>query len=284
MQLKEFYQVYLRELKKIYAEGEAAAICNLVFEQVAKADRKLLLTHPGRMLEDVTLNHLHSALEKLKAGIPVQYVLGETIFFNLIFKVNPAVLIPRPETEELVNEALQFIRIHNKQTIIDIGTGSGCIPISIKRNEPGVKVSAVEFSEPALALAKENGAINGTEITWILMDFLNEKNWTTLPLYDVIISNPPYIPLSEKEVLDKNVTQHEPALALFVPDDDPLLFYREIAAFGKHHLGAGGKIFMEVHESYAPGVAELFIHEAYEATIIKDFFEKDRIVTATRCR
>lgn len=284
MLLKDFYHQYLYSLKQIYTEGEAAAICNLVFEHFAKADKKFIIRHPEYLVDESIANDLNKALIQLKTHTPVQYVLGETIFYNLNFSVTPAVLIPRPETEELVTAALHFITENKKQTLLDVGTGSGCIPVSIKKNYPGINVTALEFSISALHIARENGMKHEVQIDWQLADFLAERNWINFPCYDVITSNPPYIPLKEKHLLDKNVTDHEPSMALFVPDDDPLLFYKKIAALGKNHLNENGKIFMEVHENFAADVYDYFTAQGYEAAIIKDIFEKERIVTATRSR
>ncbi len=284
MQIKEFHTYFFNELKPLYNQHEATVITSMIFESFAGATKSTIITHPQRIIEKEILHKLKDALLQLKAYKPVQYIIGVAWFYNLLFKVSPAVLVPRPETEELVTTVIDFIKMNKKKTLLDIGTGSGCIPISIKKNIAHINVSAVDISEAALAVAKENAATHGTAITWHTMNFLDETNWKILPEYDIIVSNPPYIPQNEKDKLDKNVTAYEPGLALFVPDDEPLLFYKKIAAFGKKHLAANGSIFMETHKDYAKEVAEYFCLHQYDAIIKKDFFEKERMVTATRCR
>ncbi len=282
MQLKEYYIHFVNELKQFYDAHEASVICNMIFESTAQINNSALIIHPHQIIEKEMLDKLNEALTQLKLQVPVQYITGHAWFYNLQFKVSPAVLVPRPETEELVKIGIDFIITQNKKTVLDIGTGSGCIAISIKKNIPEISMHAIELSQAALAIAKENAVAHLTEITWQQMNFLDEEQWKLLPMFDVIVSNPPYIPLKEKDKLDKNVTAHEPHLALFVPDKQPLIFYEKIAAFGKDHLTKDGSIFMETHESYANEVAAHFNVNGYEAIVQKDFYEKERIVTATR--
>ena len=284
MQLKELYTHFLKELKPLYGADEASVISAMIFETIAQIDKSTLIIHPHRSVEKEKLNKITLALEQLKLFVPVQYIIGLVWFYNLQFKVSPAVLVPRPETEELVKTAVDYIKTHHKQTVLDIGTGSGCISISIKKTLPDIFVSAIEISESALMIAKENASTHQTNVEWIQMNFLDENNWKNLPIYDVIVSNPPYIPENEKDKLDKNVTEHEPHLALFVPDNQPLIFYEKIAAFGKKHLAKTGSIFMETHEDYAKEVAAYFIEQGYAAVVKKDFYEKERMVMATRSR
>jgi len=166
-------------------------------------------------------------------------------------------------------------------TILDIGTGSGCIPIAIKKNLPASKLTAIDISADALALAKENSVKHNAHINFMLLDFLHESTWSTLPLFDIIISNPPYIPLNEKEKLAKNVTDFEPHLALFVPDKSPLIFYEKIAVFGRDHLLPNGKIYLETHEDYAKETAALFRTHYQTVMIKKDMYDKDRMIIIT---
>ena len=284
MQLKELYIHFIKELKPLYNADEASVISSMIFETIAQMDKSTLIIHPNRIVEKEKLHKINLALEQLKLFVPVQYIIGHGWFYNLQFKVSPAVLVPRPETEELLAMVIDFIKTHHKQTVLDIGTGSGCIPISMKKTLPDIFVSAIEISEDALMIAKENASTHQTNIEWIQMDFLDESCWKGLPVYDVIISNPPYIPENEKDKLDKNVTAHEPHLALFVPDNQQLIFYEKIASFGKQHLAKDGKIFMETHENYAKEVAAHFIEEGYAAVVKKDFYKKERMVMATRFR
>jgi release factor glutamine methyltransferase len=216
---------------------------------------------------------------------PVQYVLGEAWFYNMKLKVNEQVLIPRPETEELVQLVLTHVAANQvaAPTILDIGTGSGCIAIALMKNIPAAIVTAIDVSGEALLVAKENAIDQDTTIQFFQTDFLNEAQWPVLPTFDIIISNPPYIPINEKEKLDINVTAFEPHHALFVPDNAPLLFYEKIATFGKTHLNPGGKIFMETHEDYAQETADLFSPFYSEVAIKKDIFGKERMVVAEIC-
>ncbi len=281
MQLREFYRSYLGELKLLYDQHEAEVICNMVFEEVASADKAVIITHPHRILEKETLAKMEFVLQQLLQQMPVQYILGKAWFYKLQFKVSPAVLVPRPETEELVALIIGHCKKTNAASLLDIGTGSGCIPISIKKNMPELQVTSIDISKDALSIAGENAQALETLVEFKAIDFLNETHWQELGNYDVIVSNPPYIPENESSRLNKNVTEHEPHLALFVPDNQPLLFYKKIAAFGLHHLNAGGCIFMETHEDYARQVAEHFNANGYQAQVKKDIFEKERMVVAT---
>ena len=206
-------------------------------------------------------------------------MLGEAWFYALKLKVNNQVLIPRPETEELVNLVLAK-KYASPPSILDIGTGSGCIPIAIKKNLPDCTISGIDISDGALRIALENSILHGTNISFIQADITDESGWHQFPQYDCVISNPPYIPLSEKALMDTNVTAYEPATALFVTDKDPFLFYRKIALFGKQHLNPGGMIFFETHENYAGEVATILSQDYKEVCIFKDVFGKERMVTA----
>jgi release factor glutamine methyltransferase len=196
--------------------------------------------------------------------------------------VNEHVLIPRPETEELVQLVLDQAMFDNTTpSILDIGTGSGCIAIAIKKNMPAARVTAIDVSMHALDIAKGNAAAQQTDIDFLAVDFLDEKRWNHLPKFDYIVSNPPYIPLNEKDKLDINVTAFEPHQALFVPDNLPLLFYEKIAVFGNTHLNSHGTIFMETHEDFAKETAALFTKDYKNVSIKKDLFGKERMVTAS---
>lgn len=284
MQLREFYNHYLSELKPLYEFEEASAISSMIFEYFANADKTAIITNPQQDIQPEELILLEDALLQLKRNTPVQYVIGHAWFAGLPFKVTPAVLIPRPETEELVMAAVDFCKKNSSKTLLDIGTGSGCIAVSIKKQLLFLDVNAIDISREALMVSKENSLRNEAPVNFFQMDFSDETNWHILKQYDVIISNPPYIPEQEKEMLEKNVTSHEPHLALFVPNNQALMFYEKIAAFGVLHLADGGSIFMETHENLAKEVAEHFNNRGYNAMIKKDMFEKERMVIANRCR
>jgi len=284
----KLYRSFLEQLQAIYNMQEASVITDWVFEKMAGVKKMDLIKHPAMEPEMKDAEKLDAALQQLLQHKPVQQVLGEAWFYKMLFKVNNQVLIPRPETEELVNWLLNDYKkqatLPASVSIFDIGTGSGCIAIALKKNLPAAIVTAIDFSEGALAIAKENTLTNNVEIDFIQLDFLNEQLWATLPCFNIIVSNPPYIPISEMEQLDKNVTAYEPHSALFVPDSTPLLFYEKIALFGRSNLKMGGCIYVEVHENYASQTAELFAGYQYEVEIKKDIFEKNRMLKLTHCR
>lgn len=280
MLLKELYRYSLVQLQELYPLDEATVIANWVFEKILNVKRADLLKNPNSLVNTTAHGIINQKLLQLLKHKPVQYVLGEAWFYSMKFKVNEQVLIPRPETEELVELIIKESK--KKMTdpaIIDIGTGSGCIPIALKKHLPAAAITAVDISAGALEVAKENAAEYYTRINFLLLDFLKMAEWKNLDLYDIIVSNPPYIPASEKYTMARNVTENEPAGALFVPDDQPLLFYEKIMVFARQHLNPGGSIYMEIHESYAADVAELFSKNFTRVSIRKDIFGKDRIVT-----
>ncbi len=209
------------------------------------------------------------------------------------FFVNEDVLIPRPETEELISLVVDDVRstkydvqceapITIGSRILDIGTGSGCIAISIKKELPECNITALDVSEQALSVAKKNAEDLNAKIEFVNNNFLDESIWDQLGEYDLIVSNPPYIPKKEKEILSKNVTEFEPGIALFVPNDDPFIFYKRIANFALSHLKFPGKVYVEIHEDYASEVNKIFTRYNFKAEIKKDIYGKDRIIKAYR--
>lgn len=281
MSVKNVYDGFISSLKDIYSISEAAAITDIVFESIAGMDRSAVVSESKKEFPENILNKLHACLKELLLDKPVQYVLGEAWFLNIKLKVAPAVLIPRPETEELALEVIKYCKGNNVKTLIDIGTGSGCIPIALKKNIPSLTVSAIDISEDALKVATGNSITHHTEITFTCIDFLAEKNWNDLTQFDIIVSNPPYIPIDEKQLMDKNVIAYEPHTALFVANDTALIFYEKIALFGKKHLSKNGKVFLETHKDYTEQVADHFTKNGYNAIVLKDMFGKNRFVTAT---
>lgn len=243
-----------------------------------------ILTEDIEDLEVLTEAKLSSIASRLIAQEPIQYITGKAPFYGYFFDVNPAVLIPRPETEELVYLVLSDVnkRAGWSPTIIDLGTGSGCIPITIAKELQSVKVSAADVSAEVLSVANKNAENLGVSIDFQKMDVLkyHENDWISNKQFDIIISNPPYIPQSEKSLMSVNVLDHEPHLALFVGDDDPLIFYRKIIELAEDHLTADGLLYFEVNEYNANEVKEL-ANGAYSVDIIKDMQGKERIV---RCR
>ncbi|MEP7108897.1 MAG: peptide chain release factor N(5)-glutamine methyltransferase [Ferruginibacter sp.] len=299
---KETYRGYLQQLQQIYSGTEAAVITDRVFESVAGLQRADIIKNPRHALDPSTLEHLNNCLAALLQQKPVQYVLGEAWFCQMRLTVNEQVLIPRPETEELVQLVVDNWQkgVGKKQpaisnpeflagtqtwegsggiSMLDIGTGSGCIAIAVKKSLPDIMMHAIDISPGSLSVAKINAINQQTDIRFLQVDFLEDKSWKDLPVFDVIISNPPYIPLNEKNKLDKNVSAFEPHSALFVPDDAPFFFYERIAEFGKKHLKRNGKIYVEIHEDFAKETAGVF-KPGYVVEIKKDMSGKDRILIA----
>jgi release factor glutamine methyltransferase len=282
MNSKELYRNFLVELQSVYDLTEATVITDWVFENVANIKKADLIKNPLQQIPGPVIKKLAAKQEELLQHKPVQYVMGNTQFYNMQFQVSDKVLIPRPETEEMTHLVINSYRFEQKQiSILDIGTGSGCIAVSLKKNLPSAKVIALDVSEDALEIARINAITNKTNIQCTLFDFLDENRWPELMLFDVIVSNPPYIPLKEKNTMGKNVVDHEPHTALFVPDNNPLLFYEKIAKFGRDHLNYNGKVFVETHEDYTKDVAALFGITYQQVLVKKDMFGKERIVIAT---
>ncbi len=282
MNSKELYRKFLVDLQTIYDLGEATVITDWVFEHVAGLKKADLIKNPLQQIPVSVVKKILDKKEDLLKNKPVQYVVGETVFCGLTFLVNDKVLIPRPETEELTALIFNTWRFETKQvSILDVGTGSGCIAVTLKKNLPSAKVMAADASYEALEIAHKNAVANKTNVQINLFNFLDESRWPELMLFDIIVSNPPYIPVKEKEKMDKNVVDHEPHSALFVADDNPLLFYEKIALFGRSHLNYNGKIYVETHEDYTKEVAALFKAAYRDVLVKKDMFGKERMVIAS---
>ena len=281
MTIMELYRFFLAQLLGLYPKSEAENICSLLLENKAGITRTDMIKEPDKILDLDTIQAINDCLPALLEHKPVQYITGEAWFYNIKLKVSPAVLIPRPETEELADMVIRYLENKPGSAVLDIGTGSGCIPIAIKKNCPDADVTAIDVSIDALDIAKENAQNQQTVISFHELNFLEEKSRERLHSFEVIVSNPPYIPENEKEKLDKNVTAFEPHTALFVTNERPLVFYEMIALFGQAHLKTNGKIFMETHEDLAEEVASLFHNDLYNSTIVKDISGKNRFVMAT---
>lgn len=270
--------VLTEKLQERHGLGEAKSIVKIVFEDA--------FDH-GRAFEEAQFEAIS---KRLVAGEPLQYVLGFADFFGLKFKVNPAVLIPRQETEELVDWVIQYLKsAHFSQApnLLDIGLGSGCIGISVLRKFPGLQLYGIEKSEAALAVAKENAALilknTRQSATFWAGDILDASQWTAFPSFEVIVSNPPYIPYRESHLVPEHVQAHEPGLALFVEDADPLVFYRAIADFSLERLSEGGCLFFECNEFNAPEVASLLRQKGFSPVELrKDLMGAERMVLAHR--
>ena len=277
MTLHDFKLKMISELSSIYEIDELNSIFNLLSEDYLKISRSKILLADEIDLDDEKETLFLNALEKLKNHEPIQYVLGKTSFMDLEFNVNSSVLIPRPETEELVR--LMLKEDLNGKEILDIGTGSGCIAISLAKNLPNAKVTALDVSEDALEVAKENAKLNNVNIEFInadIFEYQSEKK------YDVIVSNPPYVRESEKLLMKKNVLDFEPHLALFVDDIDPLQHYKSILNFSKMSLNKNGKIYLEINEKYEVEMKDLANYCGYLfSDCSKDMFGKNRFFAIT---
>ncbi len=273
-------QEALTALKKLYEEREAANIGDWVMEHITGKKRIDRLMDKQAPLSEQQIARLQSILAELATYKPVQYVLEEAWFAGDKYYVNESVLIPRPETEELVAWIIKNYELKIKN-LIDIGTGSGCIPVSLKKKLPEVAVTSIDVSGEALRVAKQNAETLNVDINFLQLDFLDEAQWHQLPVYDLIVSNPPYIKQSEESSMLPNVLKYEPALALFVPDEDALLFYRKIAAFAKTHLSAHGMIFLEINEALGNEVITLFENLGFETELRKDMQGRDRMIKAS---
>jgi release factor glutamine methyltransferase len=339
MTLHESRHHLTTKLSLIYDPREAANIADWVMEHLTGLKKIDRIVHKDRPLSPEQTTLLEKYLPELLAHKPVQYVLHEAWFCGMPFYVDENVLIPRPETEELVQWIAEEARIpkpearspqpsignqqphtssfsashppattkepetqnpkpetnrhavtqkeseilHSTFEILDIGTGSGCIPIALKKQLSTATLYACDISEGALSVAQRNAQTQQTAIQFIQADFLQPTNWPTLPEVNIIVSNPPYIPVSDKRTMHHNVLQHEPHLALFVENDDPLLFYRTIAAFAQQKLLPGGAIYVEIHEDLGPATLQLFSDSGFaRAELKKDMQGKDRMIRAMK--
>jgi release factor glutamine methyltransferase len=301
MQIQQFKKVFFNKLKELYPTTEIQSFFNLLVEFKLKLSRIEVALQPDFEISKTDLEFLDKALTDLKKHIPVQYIIGETEFYGLPFKVNKNVLIPRPETEELVSFILENFKLqtpNSKLQILDIGTGSGCIPISLAKNLSNATISAIDISSEALKTAKINADLNKVSINFIEADILKIidlknviKNKTkqsvnletfTLPKFDVIVSNPPYVRALEKEQMQENVLKNEPHLALFVEDNNPLLFYDKIADLARNHLTKNGNLYFEINQYLGKETVELLASKGFKNIVLKkDMFGADRMVSCS---
>lgn len=265
------------QLADFHFDTEIASMQTIVLEHYFGLDRASIALNPDQLFSESDLLKIINTVKRLRKKEPLAYILGEWEFYGLTFKVDKNTLIPRPETEELV----ELIVTENEtvKSIIDIGTGSGCIALSLKSELPEATVFAWDVSELALEKVKENAVLNQLEITPECVDILASKNNALPQKVDVIVSNPPYIPMQEKQLMNDNVLNYEPHLALFIEDNEPLLFYDGISDFAKINLKAGGKLYFEINESYGEATQKLLINKGFNSVeIVKDMNGKDRIV------
>jgi release factor glutamine methyltransferase len=275
---KLLFHDFVKAIALPESREEIQGIAYLVFENLLGLSKAQILAEKTITVSTLDEAKLQEAVQRINQHEPVQYVLGEAYFFGRKFKVSPAVLIPRPETEELVRMIIDCIPAATERPkIVDIGTGSGCIPVALALEIPGSIVYATDVSVAALAVAKDNATKLDARVTFMEHDILREE--LTLHALDVVVSNPPYIAPEEQRDMKSNVVDHEPHLALFTPGDDPLIFYRSIVSKAKTALKVGGLLCVEINERYGEAVRELFAEAGYKGVqIIKDLSGKDRIV------
>lgn len=274
--LRQLFDFMASELSSVYIDNELQAIRRLLFDKVLGIPFYQVHINPNSLLDMDRVDVVLSVLDKIKKGIPVQYAIGEADFMDLTFQVNPSVLIPRPETEELV----RWIIENNNDVspkILDIGTGSGCIAISLAKNITSSKVTALDISVDALAVARQNAIKNSVNIDFINTNILEDIEIYGVP-YDIIVSNPPYVRELEKQQMHANVTDFEPHLALFVSDTNPLLFYRTIALNASKWLNPGGQLYFEINEAFGAEIKELLVEIGFrDVAVRKDINGKNRM-------
>lgn len=296
MTLKNFRTYFTDTLQEIYLKTEIDTFFFLLIEEKLNLQRVDTVMQPDFLIDDANLSELKIILKRLQKEEPIQYILGNTEFYGLPFKVNKNTLIPRPETEELVewiikevtelqNNKVAKLGMYETSTmnkeksisIIDIGTGTGCIPISLAKNLNNVKISAIDVSSEALIVAQQNATLNNVDISFLEMDILETKE---LPQkYNLIVSNPPYVRELEKVEISNNVLENEPHLALFVEDDNPLIFYSKIADLAKIHLKKEGLLFFEINQYLGKETVAMLKHKGFNSIKLKkDLFGNDRMV------
>ena len=267
------------ELTGFYERSEIDSFIRLVFETLFGYSRKEMILFADRRLSSGEREKISGIVERLKKYEPIQYILGTTEFYGLKFHVEPGVLIPRFETEELVDTIIKQNK-NKKVKLLDLGCGSGCIAIALKKFIQESDVWCCDISDTALKITRENAMLNEAEIHIVKYDILSRDLFPETG-FDIVVSNPPYVTIKERSVMQKNVLDYEPEVALFVPDEDPLLFYREIVNKTKGIMADSGQLFFEINESYGDEVSALIEKYGFHATIIKDINGRDRFVTGT---
>lgn len=294
MKLAETKGMIKNEIRSVYDEPEAVNISRLIIEHLTGYTNQNQLLKKDEEFGLEKMDRLREMISRLKKNEPIQYILNKSWFYGLELYVDKNVLIPRPETEELVDWIVSDLKISGKdifirksfdsdQTdimkILDVGTGSGCIALALKSKITKAEIWGCDKSEGALTVARRNASHLDLRVDFQGLDFLDHLQQKQLPSVDILVSNPPYIPKQDAEKLHANVVEFEPALALFVPDEDPLVFYRAIADFGKHRLHKNGMIYMEIHEDLSREVCQLFEQNEYkEIELRKDMQGKERMV------
>jgi release factor glutamine methyltransferase len=286
MTIQEASQYLISQLQSVYDASEASNIAVWVLESITNFNRLAQKIHSSEVLDVNQAQKMESYIRELLNHRPVQYVLGECYFMDMKLFVDENVLVPRPETEELVDWVIKYCQSQGRDaiSILDIGTGSGCIALALKKHIPKSKVTAMDISAGALDVARRNAKALGLEISFMQNNILNEKEWGDLSAFDIIVSNPPYITLPEQESILPNVLSYEPHQALFVTDEDPQQFYKAIEAFSRQKLQEGGLVFMELHRDFAKDTQAYYEHKGWQTILRKDMQENDRMLMAQKKR
>jgi release factor glutamine methyltransferase len=279
MTISEFKNYFKEQISELYTDSESAFLCTVFIEKIVGFNSFYQRRFSGQELLVDDENKLKEIISELKTGKPYQHILGETDFYGMTFFVNENVLVPRPETEELLELSIKKIQsLHatgENIKILDIGTGSGVIPLVLKKHFPQAEVLSVDFSEKALETARKNAAFHQLEVTFIHADYLN---YNPNENFDIMISNPPYIGREEENEIADSVKEFEPKMALFSPTNDALIFYRKIAEDAGKYLNENGLLFLEINQKLGPETLELYQEDFSEALLIKDLSGNDRFI------
>ena len=288
--VRDIERYFHTELSGLYPDTEIGAFVDILFEAYMGWNKAQLLLHRNDTINQSDLLRFHWAAEDLKQYRPIHYIVGHTDFCGLRLHVEPGVLIPRPETVEIVERitsplergATQWQGMPSPSTILDLCTGSGCMALALAAHFPEAKVYGVDVSTDAIAIAEGNASANNLRATFVQCDILRQEPSLPHSTFDLIVSNPPYVCDSERSDMSPNVLDHEPALALFVPDDDPLRFYRAIGQYASKHLSPNGVLVLEINEKLGNETCQLLQQQGFATTLHKDFRDKDRSITARK--
>jgi release factor glutamine methyltransferase len=283
MTIKDYRKVFIETLSSVYDAGEAESFFYLILEEKHQMKRIDLALQPESSFTEAQIVDWNAILKQLQQEIPIQYILGSTSFYGLVFEVNENVLIPRPETEELVDWIISNLKIQQAKNlrILDIGTGSGCIAISLAKNIQTAQVFAIDVSEKALTTAQKNANRNEVDVTFIHQSILETEDLNQQ--FDIIVSNPPYVRNLEKTEIKKNVLAHEPHLALFVEDNDALVFYRKIATLAQKNLKENGQLYFEINQYLGKEMISLLVSPDFkDVELRQDIYGNDRMIRAIK--
>ncbi len=279
MKLNKFRTFFTKELTFLYPKKEIDAFFFRIIEDQLQLTTTDLFTQEDYELSTDMHTKFSFFIDRLKKEEPIQYILGSTEFYGYTFEVNPNVLIPRPETEELVTWIKESLPVDSTASILDIGTGSGCIPVTLKKEIPSAEVFALDISDKAIETATINAKKNNADVSFLQHDILSEKELENT--FDIIVSNPPYVRNLEKKEIKANVLNNEPHLALFVSDDNPLIFYKRIADIAKKNLNSNGFLFFEINQYLGNETKEMLIQKGFTSVLVKqDLFGNDRMIKA----